>query len=261
MTFQFKPAIRESVGLIIGLAGSTGSGKTYSAMRLASGIAGKKRFAVIDTEARRANHYADQFNFDHGDLKPPFEPEAYSEAIAAADQAGYPVIVVDSISHIWAGDGGMLEFQEKELERLGGQNTVKLLSWAKPKAAHKKFVARLLQLRAHLILCFRAEPKIEMKLNEKTKKMEIVEKSSAAGYHGWMPICEKGLPFELTVSFMMMSENPGKPLPIKLQEQHRGIFKKGELLDEEAGKRVAAWATGDSFTKAPTEKKKEEVTI
>ncbi len=262
MTFQFKPAVRESVGLIIGLAGSTGSGKTYSAMRLASGIAGKKKFAVIDTEAGRAKHYADQFNFDHGDLKPPFEPKAYSEAIAAADQAGYPVIVVDSVSHIWAGDGGMLELQEKELARLGGHNAVKLLSWAKPKAEHKRFVARLLQLRAHLILCFRAEPKIEMRLNEKTGKMEIVEKHSSAGYHGWMPICEKTLPYELTTSFMMMSEDPGIPLAIKLQEQHRGIFKKGELLSEDAGKRISAWASGETFVKAPVERvKKTEVTI
>ena len=64
MTFQFKPAIRENVGLLIGLAGGTGSGKTFSAMRLASGIANGKKFAVIDTEAGRAKHYADQFSFD-----------------------------------------------------------------------------------------------------------------------------------------------------------------------------------------------------
>lgn len=94
--FQFKPAVRESVGLIIGLAGPSGSGKTYSAMRLASGISGDKPFAVIDTEGGRAKHYADQFKFDHGDLMPPFRPQAYAEAIHAADAAGYPVIVVDS---------------------------------------------------------------------------------------------------------------------------------------------------------------------
>ena len=80
MTFQFKPAVRESVGLIIGLAGPSGAGKTYSAMRLASGIAGDKPFAVIDTEGGRAKHYADQFKFDHGDLMPPFRPQAYASA-------------------------------------------------------------------------------------------------------------------------------------------------------------------------------------
>src|SRR3990167_10103442 len=104
MSFSFRPAKRENVALIIGLAGGTGSGKTFSAMRLASGIAGEgKPFAVIDTEAGRAKHYADQFKFDHGDLAPPFRPDAYVDAIMAADKAGYSVIVVDSVSHVWAG--------------------------------------------------------------------------------------------------------------------------------------------------------------
>src|SRR3982751_4549937 len=101
MPFSFRPAARENVGLLIGLSGGTGSGKTFTAMRLAKGIAGDKPFAVIDTEAGRAKHYADQFKFDHGDLKPPFRPDAYLEAIVAADAAGYPVIAVDSMSHEW----------------------------------------------------------------------------------------------------------------------------------------------------------------
>ncbi len=118
MTFQFREAKREGVGLLIGLAGGTGSGKTFSAFRLASGIAGNRKFAVIDTEAGRALHYADQFRFDHGDLRGPFNPDAYIEAIAAADDAGYPAIVVDSTSHLWAGDGGILDWREAELDRL-----------------------------------------------------------------------------------------------------------------------------------------------
>ena len=96
MTFTFRPARRENVALLIGLAAGTGGGKTFTAMRLASGMARGKKFAVIDSEAGRATHYADQFDFDHGDLVAPFTPEAYLEAILAADAAGYPVIVVDS---------------------------------------------------------------------------------------------------------------------------------------------------------------------
>ena len=62
MTFTFRPAVRENVGLLLGLSGPSGSGKTYSAMRLAQGIAGDRRFVVVDTEAGRAKHYADRFS-------------------------------------------------------------------------------------------------------------------------------------------------------------------------------------------------------
>jgi hypothetical protein len=247
MAFQFKPAIRENVGLLIGLAGGTGSGKTFSAMRLASGIANGKKFAVIDTEAGRAKHYADQFNFDHGDLHPPFRPEAYIEAILAADKAGYPVIVVDSMSHVWAGDGGVLDWQEDELQRMSGGDwqkaeRVKMASWIKPKMSHKKMVQRLLQIRAHVIMCFRAEEKVEMV--KKDNKVVIAPKEGPTGLNGWMPVCEKTLPFELTASFLLLAENAGVPHPIKLQEQHKVLFPSGKFIDEEAGKRIAVWAAG-----------------
>jgi len=247
MTFQFKPAIRENVGLLIGLAGGTGSGKTFSAMRLASGIANGKKFAVIDTEAGRAKHYADQFSFDHGDLPPPFRPDAYIEAIVAADKAGYPVIVVDSMSHVWSGDGGVLDWQEEELQRMSGGDwqkaeRVKMASWIKPKVSHKKMVQRLLQVRAHVILCFRAEEKIEMV--KKEGKLVIAPKEGPTGLNGWLPVCEKTLPFELTASFLLLADAPGVPHPIKLQEQHKALFPQGKFIDEEAGKRIAVWASG-----------------
>ena len=253
MTFTFRPAVRENVGLLIGLAGSSGSGKTYTAMRLAKGIAGEKPFAVIDTEAGRAKHYADQFRFDHGDLRPPFSPSAYSEAIAAADAAGYPVIVVDSCSHEHAGEGGILDMQEAEFERMGGRDAVKMASWVKPKGEHRKMVSKLLQVRAHLILCFRAEEKIEMVRVD--GKMEVRKKQTATGLDGWVPICEKNLPYELTASFLLMAAKPGVPLPIKLQEQHKALFPLDKPITEESGKRLAEWASGGKAARvsAPAE--------
>lgn len=251
MSFQFKHAIREQVGLIVGLAAGTGGGKTFSAMRLAAGICGDKPFAVIDTEARRALHYADQFRFDHADLLSPFTPERYTEAILAADAAKYPVIIVDSMSHEWAGEGGVLEMQEAELERMAGNDwdkreRVKMASWIKPKMAHKKMVQRLLQVRAHLILCFRAEEKIEMVRDEKTKKMQIVPKVSLTGINGWMPVCEKNLPFELTTSFLLTADAPGIPKKIKLEEQHKVMFPLDKPINEESGRLITIWAAGGS---------------
>lgn len=255
MTFEFRKAVRENVGLLIGLAGGTGSGKTYSALRLASGISAGKPFALIDTEAGRAKHYADQFNFDHGDLKPPFRPEAYAEAIMAADKAGYPVILVDSMSLVWSGDGGVLDWQEAELDRMAGDDwkkreACKMAAWIKPKTAHKQMVQKLLQVRAHLILCFRAEEKIEMIRED--GKMKIVPKKTLTGLDGWVPICEKNLPFELTASFLLTAARPGIPQPIKLQEQHRALFPLDKPITEESGKMIAEWAAGGEKKPEPS---------
>lgn len=243
MTFAFRPAVRQDVSLLIGLAGGTGSGKTYTAMRLAAGIAGDRPFAVIDTEAGRAKHYADQFRFDHGDLEPPFTPARYTEAIVAADKAKYPVIVVDSASHEHAGEGGLLDMQEAEFKRLGHRDAMKMLSWVMPKGEHRKMVSKLLQVRAHLILCFRAEEKIEMVKVGNT--VEVRKKVTATGLDGWVPVCEKTLPYELTASFLLMASRPGVPLPIKLQEQHRALFPLDTPITEASGARLAAWAKGE----------------
>lgn len=248
MPFEFRPAKRENVGLLLGLAGGTGSGKTYTAMRLASGICGDKPFAVIDTEAGRAKHYADFFRFDHGDLRAPFRPGAYVEAILAADKAGYPAIVVDSMSHEHAGEGGVLDWHDEELERLtkgdaGRRDAMKMVAWITPKTAHKQMVQQLLQVRAHLLLCFRAEPKIEI-AKDGAKTVVREKQGLNVGPGGWTAITDKQLMFELTASFMFFAERPGVPVPIKLQEQHRALFPPDQVITEASGAAVAAWARG-----------------
>lgn len=244
----FRRAVRENVPLIIGLAGPSGSGKTYSAMRLAAGIAQGKPFAVIDTEAGRAKHYAESFVFDHADLRPPFRPSVYADAIHEADKAGYPVIVVDSVSHEHAGEGGLLDWHEEELDRMTKGNddrrdNCNMRAWVAPKGDHKKMVTRLLQVRAHLILCFRAEQKIEM-AKDASGKMQIQPKKIASGFSDWIPICEKNLLYELTASFLLTPDAPGMPKPIKLQEQMRGFIDLKAPLNEQAGQKMAAWALG-----------------
>lgn len=241
--FTFRPARREAIGLLIGFAGSTGSGKTFSALRLATGLADGKRFAFVDTEAGRALHYADQFEFDHASLDAPFRPDRYLEAIKAADDLGYPVIVVDSASHEHAGEGGLLDWHEEEFQRMGGREAVKMSAWIKPKMAHKQFVGRLLQIKAHLILCFRAEEKVEMAKDEKGRTV-IVPKRTLTGLDGWVPICEKNLPYELTTSFLFTADAPGMPKPIKLQEQHRLLVPLDQPISEDTGAQLAKWARG-----------------
>lgn len=257
MANPFKPAVRENVGLWINLIGGTGAGKTFTGMRLASGICGSKPFAVIDTENRRALHYADQFRFDHAELRPPFRPQAYSDAVVAADAAGYPVIVVDSGSHVWAGDGGVLDWQEDELDEMVKRaesrhdkrpewqirEAGKIAAWIKPKMGHKQMVQKLLQVRAHIILCLRAEQKIEM-VKDAQGKLVIQAKKSLTGLDGWIPICDKNLPFEATCSFLLLADHPGIPHPIKLQEQHKALFPLDVPITEKSGQMLAAWASG-----------------
>jgi hypothetical protein len=252
--YTFKPAVREAVPLLLGVIGQTGSGKTFSAMRIASGIVGKgNRFALIDTESKRALHYADKFDFDHCELKPPFRPDNYADAIREADRAGYKAIVVDSMSHEHAGEGGVLDWHEEELTRMvanalkrnpGGseyqlRESMKMAAWIKPKMAHKQMVQRLLQVRSHLILCFRAEDKVKMEKDDRGK-IQIVPA-------GIQPICSKEMPYELMASFLLTSDKPGYPQPLKLQEQHKPMFPLDNLLSEESGHLISEWAKGGAI--------------
>lgn len=245
MTIEFREPKRENAPLLIGLAGGTGSGKTYSALRLARGLAGGQPFAVIDTENGRALHYTDFFpEMRHGHLAAPFTPAAYTEAVRAADAAGYPVIVIDSGSHIWEGVGGVLEMQIAAHAKLGNRESTKMLSWVEPKQQHRKFVNHLLQVKAHVILCLRAEDKIEMVKVDGETVVRPKQTLKGGGLDGWIPICEKRLPFELTLSFLLTAEQPGIPKPIKLQEQHKPFFPLDQQVGEETGRALAEWARG-----------------
>ncbi len=261
--FTFRPAVRDGhTGLFIGLSSGSGGGKTNSAMLLATGVVGRdKAFAVIDTEGGRALHYAPKpgeepdfvntFHFDHLDLQAPYTPERYSDAIKAALEAGYPCIVVDSMSHEHEGEGGLLDMAEAELDRMAGQDWAKRAActqaaWIKPKGLHKKMMRTVLQPRVPVILCFRAEQKTE--LRKEGGKMVMVPKVSLSGLDGWIPICEKKLPFELTASFLLTPDAPGYPKPIKLNGQHRDLFPLDRPIDEAAGQRISEWAAGGRST-------------
>lgn len=243
MSFEFRPAKREAAPVLVGIAGPSGGGKTFSALRLARGLANGQPFAMVDTENGRALHYADYFSeMRHAHLRAPFSPAAYAEAIQAADAQGFPVIVVDSVSHEWEGEGGVLQMQAAEFDRMGGKESARMASWIAPKQLHKDLVRKLLQVKAHVVLCMRAEDKVEMvKVNGKT---EVRAKETLTSILGWIPICERRLPFELTMSFLVTPDAPGVPKPVKLQEQHRAFFPLDRPITEEAGKALGEWASG-----------------
>lgn len=241
--FDFQPAVRENVSLLIALAGASGSGKTYSALRLAMGLAPTGKIAFIDTEARRGLHYADQFEFIHADMRPPFRPENFLAGIRAAEKSGAEVIIIDSFSHEYDGEDGIMDWAAA-LESSGTKSPG---NWKIPKLAHKKLMNALLQCRASVIFCLRADEKIKI---AKEGGRTVVEQL------GWMPIAEKRFIFEMTASFTLVPGQPGIPqfdLPHKLQTQHRGMFPAGQPIGEDAGRALAAWAKGGA-TASHTEK-------
>lgn len=260
MSFSFVPAVREQVSLLIGLAGASGSGKTKSALRLAEGISPDGRIAFIDSEARRGLHYADSHRFQHADMRPPFGPDRWIAGIRAAEATGAEVVILDSFSHEYDGEGGIVDWADRLAEgtpkpgvehpRKKGDHQDWWKDWAEkpvdspgnwkaPKIAHKRMMNAILQCRATLIFCLRADEKIKIAKDSRGKT--VVEQL------GWMPICEKRFMYDMTASFTLSPDSPGIPrfdLPHKLQEQHRAFFPEGRAIDEDCGRRLAAWARG-----------------
>src|SRR5690349_14163053 len=103
----FAKASKAAAHLKLGLQGPSGSGKTIGALALAVGLAGDGKVAVIDTENGSASLYADRYDFDVLELSPPYTSKRYVEAMKMATEGGYAALVIDSLSHQWAGSGGI----------------------------------------------------------------------------------------------------------------------------------------------------------
>jgi hypothetical protein len=234
----------------VSLTGGTNSGKSFSALRLARGIAGPAgKVAVLDTEGGRTLHLKSEFAFDANVMDPPFHPQRFADAAKDAEDAGYACMLVDSFSMEWVGLGGVLDWQSQELHRMAGddyrkQERMKMASWIKPKSAHKAMVYSLLQRRMPIVFAIRGEETI--KPGEAGEKPTTIFKS----------ICNKHFPFEVTVSFRLDSGRKGyidlsDPKSWKMEGAHQGIFKDGDRISEDHGRALAEWARGGSSTVVP----------
>ena len=248
MSYTLRPAVFKDVHLLIGIAGGTRSGKTWSAMRLATGLADGKKFAVVDLENERALHYANDFEFDHCLFEPPFTQQGCLEAVQECARQGHSVIVIDSFSQLWDGIGGVLEQSEAELDRMAGNDFAKRdrcnqASWIKPKRRLTQMIHRLTHVNAHIVFCIRAEVKSEM-VRGSDGKVKLVPMTSPIAHKGWVPICDKKLPWELTAYVLLTRESQGVPASTWLMGRHQKIFPAGRLIDEEAGRALAGWSGG-----------------
>jgi|JI10StandDraft_1071094.scaffolds.fasta_scaffold13915_2 hypothetical protein len=253
--FIIAPAVRRPVPLLLGLAGPSGSGKTYSALRLATGIARAAGgdIVVIDTENKRAQHYADLFKFSHIDFAPPYGPMDYLAALQTADRTKPACIVIDSLSHEHDGEGGTLDCVTAELDRLAGadsslQQKLAAAAWRKPKAARRALLSGLLRLQSHVIVCIRANERT--RLAREALAVEPVDM-------GLTPIAAPEFLFELTASALLKagaqgtptwaSALPGEHAAIKLPRQFEPVFKRVGPLDEAHGEMLARWAAGETL--------------
>lgn len=151
----FQPAVRASVKARIALFGPSKSGKTYTALSIASGLG--ERIALIDAENGSAALYAGDFAFDTARIDPPFHPRRFANRIGMAVDAGYDVIVVDGISPAWNGKGGVQEIVDKNMK---GNN--KFSGWAVGSPAHQELVDAITQCGAHLICTMRSATAYEI---------------------------------------------------------------------------------------------------
>ena len=228
MTFEIRTAERHGARLLIQLSGVSGSGKTYTALQLAYGLAGgdASKIIGIDTENRRMSLNAAILpggaRFRVLEFFAPFSPERYIQAIDAACRAGAEVIVIDSVTHEWEGPGGCQEIA----------GATAFPNWKKAKAEHKRFMTHMLQSPAHIIACTRAREKTDFTDTKNPKPL------------GLQPIQEHNFSFEATVSLMMHDQGRRQDV-LKCPADLQQILGRGEgFIGHQEGLQLRAWVDG-----------------
>lgn len=236
---EVRIAKRKAVPALIAIAGTTGSGKTYSALLVAAGLAGSTgKVGFVDTEMGRGEMYTDEKaimdvlpgkQYHIVGFTPPFTPTRYLEAIKALQDAGCTVIIIDSVTHEWEGEGGCTDIAENN--KLNG-----MPNWARAKREHKRFINTLLSLPQHVICDLRAREKTKPEKDPETGKVTFVE-------YGVQPIQEKNFMFEMTFSVLL---DPVTHFPqiIKCPAALKHIFPADKLLNAQVGEKIRQWSEG-----------------
>lgn len=218
---MFKKAERKQAKLRLALAGPSGSGKTYSALLLAQGLGG--RIAVLDTEHGSASLYADLVDFDAMELHAPYSPERYIEVIAAAEQAGYETLVIDSYSHEWTGSGGCLEINESVAHQKFRGNT--WAAWNETTPRHRKLTDKILTSSMHIICTMRS--KTETVQGEGKKILKLGMKSEQ----------RDGTDYEFTVVLDLTHDGH----TATASKDRTKLFDQPELISADTGVRLLTW--------------------
>ena len=218
----FVKATKKQCKLRACLIGVAGSGKSYSALRMATGLGGK--IAVIDTERKSISKYADKFDFDVDEMDYP-SIENMVKSIKNAESLGYNTLIIDSLSHSWH---KLLEEVEKLTTTRFDGNSFR--AWGVATPIQRQFIDLILKTNMHIIFTLRAKTEYVMEMNEKGKMAP--KRVGLAG--------EQGKDIEFEVDFLVMidrnhSAEVLKDRSSKFQDEYI------EQITEETGKTLAEW--------------------
>lgn len=220
---KLQQAERKQAKIKMGLQAPSGAGKTYSALLLAFGLINDwSKIAVIDTENHSADLYAHLGNYQVLALEQPFTPERYMEAIDICEKAGIEAIIIDSISHEWEGNGGILDIH-------GAMMGNSFTNWAKLTPRHNAFIQKILQSSSHIIATIRS--KQDYVLSEKNGKM-VPEKVGLKG------VTREGMDYEFTLVFELDLKHQATST-----KDRTGLFmdKPSFVITPATGQRILAW--------------------
>jgi len=228
---EFTPrrAQRSAAKLRLALDGAAGSGKTFSAIEIAFGLTDNKgKIVVIDTENQSADLYASLGEYDTVPLNPPYSPERYIAAIKKMEELGYDVIIIDSLSANWAGEGGALEKQTSVTKRTGNGYT----SWSEVTPGQNRLVEAMLSSKCHIIATMRS--KMEYVMDKDQNGKTTIRKI------GLMPIQRSGVEHEFTIVFDLDQEHTAS-----VSKDRSGLFDgKNFKPSRETGKQLKEWLRG-----------------
>lgn len=233
---QLQNAERKRVKLRLNIASPSGFGKTYGALLIAFGITGGwAKIAVIDTENDSASLYSHLGDFKTISLAPPYSPDRYIEAIKICEDAGMEVIIIDSITHVWKGQGGLLEYQIA----LGGRYQ----DWAKTTPLYQKWLAAILLSKCHVITTNRKKQGYNM-ITEGNKTK--VEKA------GLDDEIRDGYEYEMTLALEITND---KHMARASKDRTQLFSDKPEfVISVETGKAIFNWCNTGKETEEPSKK-------
>lgn len=221
-----RKAERKKAKLRLGIAAPSGAGKTYSALLIAYGITGDwNKIGLIDTENGSGDLYAHLGEYMVLPLEAPYTPERYVQAIRAFEAEGAGVIIVDSLSHAWAGQGGALEMVDNSIA--GNKN--KFAAWRDVTPKHNELVEAMLQSKSHIIATMRSKTEYVLEEDEKGKKVPRKV--------GMAPIQRDGMEYEFTVMLDMSVQHMATT-----SKDRTGLFD-GQYFkpDTTAGEKLLEW--------------------